>query len=438
MKRLSRLFFALVFSALITVSWALALGAKPAAAKQAELIARAEEYIEDGIYISAAPLLEEAAGYSAAYTSIAETRLKTVYTRLIAQSGYRRKYTELLNKQMGRKNARPEVFYEAAIFYLKESKLNEALAALKSGIEKTAKPELVELYERHRYGYKMGYDIYDGAAEISGGAAGVSLGGLWGFASPDGTPLIECGYEKVSAFCGGRAVVKKNGVIFAVDMAGNRVALLKDAGAIDFGHYSEGRAAILFSEGWRRASGGFELGSAVFEQIGAYSDGFAAAKQGGRWGLVDKSSNWLIPASYDEIIMDGLGRAYAQGAAFVREDGAVYMMSGGMRLGGPYEDARPFGAEGYAAVKENGLWGFIDSSGELVIDYSFEDASSFGRHLAAVQCGGLWGYINLYGKIVIEPEFLLAKSFEDGSAPVLTGRGWRFITLIEYLKKAGL
>jgi len=431
---------ALAFLALIIVSWALALGAKPAAVKQAELIARAKEYIKDGIYISAAPLLEEAAAYTAAYTPQAETLLKTVYAQLIRQSGYRRKYIELLNKQMARKNALPEVFYEAALFYLKESKLDEALSVLKSGIEKTGKPELIELYERHRYGYRMGYDIYEDVAEISGEAAGVSIGGLWGFAAPDGRPIIACEYEKISAFCDGRAVVKKNGVIFAVDKAGNRVALLKEEGALDFGYYFEGRAAILFAEGWRRANGDFELGSAVFEQIGAYSDGFAAAKQNGKWGLIDKSSNWLMPAVYDEIIMDGLGRAYAQSAAFARdEDGAVYLMSGAKRLGGPYEDARPFcGAGGCAAVKNNGLWGFTDNSGELIIDYRFEDALSFGRHLAAVKCGGLWGYINLYGKIVIEPEFLQAKSFADGSAPVLTERGWRFITLIEYLKKAGL
>ena len=32
-----------------------------------------------------------------------------------------------------------------------------------------------------------------------------------------------------------------------------------------------------------------------------------------------------------------------------------------------WEDAKNF-SEGYAAVKQNGLWGFIDESGEIVIE----------------------------------------------------------------------
>ena len=68
----------------------------------------------------------------------------------------------------------------------------------------------------------------------------------------------------------------------------------------------------------------------------------------------------------------------------------------------------------------------------------FEDALSFGQHLAAVKLEGLWGYINIYGDIVIGPEFIEAKSFSDGSAPVLTPRGWQFITLVEYKKEVTL
>jgi len=396
--------------------------------------------MKDGIDILAAPILEVAADYNSAYTPKAETKLKEVYRQLINQSGYRRKYIDLLEKQMGRKNALPEVFLEAARFFLKNSKFNDAFETLKTGIDKTGKPELIDLYERSRYIYKTGYDVYENVTEIFDAAIGVSIDGRWGVAGSDGKVFIPCEYEKVSVFAAGRAIVKKNGAIFAVDRSNNRVALLKEAGVLDFGGYSEGRVALLFDAGWRRATGDFELGSAVFEQIGAYRDGYAAAKQGGKWGVVDKSGSpsWLIPAQYDGIIMDGLGRAYGQGTVFVRDGDAVYMIAGNARAGGPYEDAEPFGAEGYAAVKKNGLWGFIDNSGELKIEYKFEDALSFGQHLAAVKDGEFWGYINLYGNIVIEPVFLQAKSFGNGSAPVLTERGWRFISLIEYMKGAGL
>lgn len=68
----------------------------------------------------------------------------------------------------------------------------------------------------------------------------------------------------------------------------------------------------------------------------------------------------------------------------------------------------------------------------MQIGFQFDDALSFGQHLAAVKVDGQWGYVSKYGEIVIEPIFLSAKSFYRGSAPVQTVDGWRFITLTEY------
>ena len=73
-----------------------------------------------------------------------------------------------------------------------------------------------------------------------------------------------------------------------------------------------------------------------------------------------------------------------------------------------------------------------------MIDFEFDDALSFGQHLAAIKQGEFWGYIGISGCIAIEPVFLDAKSFSNGSAPVLTERGWQFITLLEYSNKKSL
>lgn len=73
-----------------------------------------------------------------------------------------------------------------------------------------------------------------------------------------------------------------------------------------------------------------------------------------------------------------------------------------------------------------------------MLDYQFEDALSFGQHLAAVKQGRNWGYISLRGELVIEPIFLEARSFSQGSAAVRTADGWKFITLLEYEGGTGL
>lgn len=431
MKKNARILVSAGCIVLLVISWAVAIGSKTTAEKQLELMRQATELTDDYVYILAAPLLEEAAGFNAAHTSDAEEALKQVYLKLKDNRGFSRKYTELLEKQMQRKNAHSDIFKEAANYYLDSSRIIDALAVLKLGIEKTGNAELVALYEDNRYAYEMSRTSYDYVAPIFGPAVQVRIDGLWGLARADGTALLACEYEKISTFSDDRAVVKKNGEIYAVDSNNNRVAKLHE-NAADFGNFAENRVPLLINGVWRRATGEFKLGDTSYEQLGMYSGGFAAAKENGKWGVVDLATNWLVPAQYDEIIQDELGRCFAQGAVFVRQGGEVYRCVGGQRAGEAYEDARPFTDEGFAAVKRNGKWGFIDAAGTEMVGFLFDDALSFGQHIAAVKTGGLWGYISTYGKVVIEPVFLEAKSFSDGTAPVLTERGWQFITLVEY------
>ena len=454
MKKLSRILIGSGFVALLLISWIVAINSKSTAEKQDALIERASKLAVDNIYILAVPLLEEAAGYNAANTLKAEEALKIVYLKLADTRGFSRKYTELLEKQMSRKEAGPEVFEETAEYYLEASKITEALDALKDGIAKTGDAGLIEMYEYNRYKYEMSRTSYDYVAAISGSTVQVRADGLWGLARADGTALIECEYDKISTYSGGRAIVKKNGEIYAVDSNNNRVAKLhlEDLGFgeddkrytqlrledFDFGNYGNNRVPFLIEGEWRRANGDFEFGASTFQNFGMYSGGYAAAKTGGKWGVVDLAAKWLVPAEFDEIKQDELGRCYAQKAVFARQGGAVYMYVGGEQVGNVYEDAHPFSEEGFAAVKKNGKWGFIDTAGTEIIGFMFDDALSFGQHLAAVKIDDLWGYINISGKVVIEPIFIEAKSFSNGTAPVLTERGWQFITLLEYKKKVGL
>ena len=430
MKRVQRILLALGFLALLIISWAVAISARSNAEKQLELIEQAANLLEDDIYIRAVPLLEEAAAYNASYTLSAETMLKTAYLGLIDKAGYRRKYTNLLDKQMSRKDASSEVYVEAARYYLALAKLPDALSVLKAGIEKTGGAELLALYEENRYAYQLSRNAYEEVTAIYGGAIQVQSHGLWGIAKSDGSPLIPCEYEKISTFSIDRAIAKKGSEIFAVDSANNRLAKMHE-NAGDFGNYAFDHLPVFIAGSWKRYNGELEPGNMSFEAFGMYSQGYAAAKENGKWGIIDAGADWLIPPSFDELIMDELGRCYEQNALFFIQTGAVYLFSQQRVLAETYEDAKPFG-DAYAAVKKDGKWGFIDCFGTARIEFIFEDALSFGEKLAAVKWHDLWGYIDINGNIVIEPVFLQAKSFYNGSAPVLTERGWQFITLIDH------
>nr|MBA3352760.1 WG repeat-containing protein [Blastocatellia bacterium] len=61
--------------------------------------------------------------------------------------------------------------------------------------------------------------------------------------------------------------------------------------------------------------------------------------------------------------------------------------------------------EGLASVKKDGKYGFIDTSGKLVIAPAFDKAGVFSRGLAAVIMDGNVGYINKKGELVIKAIF---------------------------------
>lgn len=98
---------------------------------------------------------------------------------------------------------------------------------------------------------------------------------------------------------------------------------------------------------------------------------------------------------------------------YVNQEGQIKI-----RIECGFYDAQDF-SEGYAAVRKNGKWGYIDSTGKVVVDYQFVDAKPFKLGLAPVRVANTrkvsvycsselahqWGYIDITGKIVIPPKY---------------------------------
>ena len=92
----------------------------------------------------------------------------------------------------------------------------------------------------------------------------------------------------------------------------------------------------------------------------------------------------------------------------------------------PAELAAPVPAEQVQAGEDrfpvviDGGWGYIDRSGEIVIEPRFDEAFDFSEGLARVREGSQrYGYINPDGEFVIEPRFLWAYDFVGGRARVV-------------------
>ena len=86
-------------------------------------------------------------------------------------------------------------------------------------------------------------------------------------------------------------------------------------------------------------------------------------------------------------------------------------------------------SHGLAAVQpeQGGKWGYIDTSGEMVISPQFTEAQSFSDELARVSYGhenggrGWFGFIDRAGEFVISPRYDSAEDFSAGYSCVFDG-----------------
>lgn len=398
---------------------------------QKKLIKEASVLVEDKIYIRAEPILEEAIECSELLRLDAEQLLKEVYWGLIEEVGYKNKLTALFEKQVNREGTPTEIYLEAMEYYQGYGMRKKAIEALRIGYEKTGDPDLLARYEQERYSFLLGGETYEYVTEVYNDRIQVQKLGEWGLADYYGELIIPCQYDKISTFSAERAVVKDGNEIFSIDEQNHRIYLLKTS-VLDFGNYGNDLIGFQTEEGWIRGTGEFLLGSMTFEELGMYNAGYAAAKYNGKWGVIDTEAEWFIEPVYDEILMDTIGRCYEQNAVFACDGNQVYLFVDGQRQDEVYEDAWPFYEQGWAAVKKNGKWGFIDAAGQVMIDYQYMDARSFSGHLAAVKVEEFWGYISMDNRLVIDDLYYDVRGFVNGVAAVKNMDGWQFIILDEY------
>ncbi|MEP0263949.1 WG repeat-containing protein [Dokdonia sp.] len=84
-------------------------------------------------------------------------------------------------------------------------------------------------------------------------------------------------------------------------------------------------------------------------------------------------------------------------------------------------------AQELALVRDNDLFGYINTSGEYTIEPQFKNAKNFSGHLAAVLQGKKWGFINTSGEWAIQPQYDKVKAFSSGFALVLDDGQWNYI-----------
>ena len=163
-----------------------------------------------------------------------------------------------------------------------------------------------------------------------------------------------------------------------------------------------------------------------FEDALGFSEGLAAVQQTyGRYGYIDKTGEFAIEPIYHHTyrFFDGMGVVQMG----LGEDARLgYVDKEGRLIIPQFEVVGAFD-EGLAPVAIGDHYGYIDKTGQMVIEPQFDDAYSFSEGLARVGMIGknaydedvmLYGFIDRTGHMVVEPQFRSAGNFSEGLCPV--------------------
>lgn len=296
-------------------------------------------------------------------------------------------------------------------------------------------------------GYEVIPCIYDYALPFVNGLAAVCAKEAWGFINHQNEIVIPLIYEDAGSFEGGLAYVQKDGKYGYIDKFGKVVIPFQYDDACDF---NEGLAQvrttkilnllelcededeitkmcedlncteedlmefdIIYNVGFIDNKG-VPVIPLIYNNA---SEWFCRSKVkvevDGKWGLVDKTGELIIPVVYDDLEHNNSNIICA------RLNGKFgYLSVDGENVTSlVFDKAYPF-RENRGAIQIGKKWGFVDSTGALAVPCRYDKVYSFNECRAGVQQNGKWGFINPYGNIIIPCIYDEVNSFKSSISVV--------------------
>ncbi|MCL2747170.1 MAG: WG repeat-containing protein [Oscillospiraceae bacterium] len=278
---------------------------------------------------------------------------------------------------------------------------------------------------------------YEEVSAFSEGLCAVRKKETWGYVTETGGSAITSSYLKAGAFRHGLAPVEdRESDSYYIDAEGNKMKVAPGMNrTCTLGVSESGFYTLYNGSTWGLYSDDGELVAGGYEDASSYINGVVAVLEEGRWHLLDNSGEALSNKTYEAIVQDEKGVVCRNDRLFAQEGGYYYLVetNGNKVSETPYEDARLFCDDTYAAVKLDGKWGFIDTGGRMAIPPAYADARSFSGGFAAVMSEDKWGFIDAEGNLVIPYTFEGAKDFNSrGGVFVKRDNEWNLLRLYRF------
>ena len=283
-------------------------------------------------------------------------------------------------------------------------------------------------------------DILNLGEDYKNGYITVDANGKYGVTDYMGKQLLENKYEKVDQIYGKDLFVIENAGKQELVNTEGEVVLSKGFDKIEqiLNFTTKG---IVFQKdnkyGVMNTSEEVLIDNA-YDELKEVKDSVYIAKRGDKYGIIDQDKNIKIDFIYTSIsynstadifiaedseynaqVIDNTYTVKLTGIVSEVNDEKGYLK---IRVNGEYKYYN-FKFEEKSAKdilttntlflsKNNGKYGFVNTKGDVIVDYIYDDATEQNVYgYAAVKKDGKWGSIDTNGKVVIEPTYNLDNNF---------------------------
>ena len=224
-----------------------------------------------------------------------------------------------------------------------------------------------------------------------------------GLIDREGNEVVPCVYDNVSQPSEGRVLVLKNNRAGYCDMQGRLVIEPRFLQASDF---HEGVAPVMLAMDGERAvcsyvdTMGNVVFDEVFENVMPFNEGYALVMRGGRWGLIDRGGNVVLPLGYSAMTLN------TNGLFFAGDERGMALFDYSMAPITPFVYTSTTGMyEGRIGVCREGKYGFLDEHGREVIPCKYDATGVFQSGRTMVMLGNRFGIIDTAGNVVLPIEY---------------------------------
>lgn len=317
----------------------------------------------------------------------------------------------------------PLAYEEACEFFLKYNRYEECAQILMQARDLEVTSEKIEQYRSQiRYRYTLYYSMYEELLPLYNDAYRVKTGEVYSYLSAEASPISAGEYLVASSFSEGYAFVKKihpdtaeeRG--FIIDKTGARHVYLdgvESSSGVGKAQDAEGKTIYLLSckigdrYKYYDINGKEMFGDYLF--AGRFRNNVAAVMvEEGKWKLINGTGTPITDQVFADVILNEFDECAPKGWIFAKVGNQYHLYDWqANRIGSFTCDYAKAFVDDYAAFQKDGMWGYVDTQGNVIIEPHYADAKSFSYTMGGVQIDGSWQFINAKDELVIE------ESFED-------------------------